>query len=120
PAPSAFRGSKSGITRAEFRRGNEKVCLARYGSNDAALILSPCMGKGCERPLRRDSEHDLRQKLLALLLRAVALHGRGEALENAVLERRDDGVMHITLAADRGRVGELVGGGADRLPHLAL
>src|SRR3984885_9751395 len=57
--------------------------------------------------LRRSRQHHLRQKLLALLLGAVALHGRGKALEDAVFERRDDGVVHIALAADRRRLGKL-------------
>src|SRR4051794_5349216 len=61
----------------------------------------------------------LRQKLLALGLRAIAGHGRREALENAVLEGGDDGVVDIALAADRRRVGEFIGGGAHRFQHLA-
>src|SRR5690348_3111213 len=56
-------------------------------------------------PRRR---HHLRQKLLALRLRTIAFYGRGEALEDAVLERGDDGVMHVALAADRGRVGQFI------------
>src|SRR6185312_10314464 len=48
----------------------------------------------------------------------IALHGRGEAFEDAVLERRDDGVVHITLAADRRRVRQLVRGGTDGFQYL--
>src|SRR6185437_12903185 len=71
-------------------------------------------------PLRRSRSHNLRQKLLALLLRTWALHGRRKALEDAILEGGDDGVVHIALAADRGRIGELVGCRADGFQHLAL
>src|SRR5258708_601030 len=71
-----------------------------------------------DRRLRGCGRHDLREKLLALGLRALALHGRRETLEDAVLEGGDDGVVDIALAADRRRVGELVGGGADRVQHL--
>src|SRR5260370_19087879 len=72
----------------------------------------------CAEKLRRRGRHHLRQKLLALRLRAIALHGRREALEDAVLERGDNGVVNIALAADRRRVGQLVGGGADRFQYL--
>src|SRR5579872_3453177 len=89
-----------------------------HPTRTAPASPSPARGEG--KILPPGGEHDLRQKLLALVLRAVTLHGRGETLQNAVLERRDDGVMHIALAADRRRIGELVGGGADRLQHLAL
>src|SRR5215468_7851335 len=65
-------------------------------------------------------QHHLRQKLLALLLGAIALHGRREALEDAVLEGGDDGVVHVALAADRRRIGELVGRGAHGFQHLLL
>src|ERR1700684_2050076 len=70
--------------------------------------------------LSRSRQHHLGQKLLALLLGAVALHGRGKTLEDAVLESGDDGVVHVALAADRPRGGELVGGGANGVEHLAL
>src|ERR1700682_1993082 len=70
--------------------------------------------------LSRPSRHHLRQQRLALGLRAIALHGRRETLEDTVLEGGDDGVVHIALAADRRRVGEFVGGGADRVQHLLL
>src|SRR6185369_5510050 len=55
--------------------------------------------------LRRSRSHHLRQELLALLLRTRTLHGRRKALEDAILEGGDDGVVHIALAADRGRIG---------------
>mgnify|MGYP007123233207 CR=1 FL=1 len=45
---------------------------------------------------------------------------RGESLEDAVLEGGDDGVVHVALAADRRRIGELVGRLADGLQHLLL
>src|SRR5256885_2043138 len=59
-------------------------------------------------------------QLLALGLRTIAGHGGGEALQNAFLERGDDGVVTVALAADRRRVGQFVGGGAHRLQHLLL
>src|ERR1700753_630469 len=70
--------------------------------------------------IRGSRHHHLRQQLLALRLRTVADPGGGETLENAVLERGDDGVVHVALAADRRRVGKLVGGGTDRFQHLPL
>src|ERR1700678_1649259 len=71
-----------------------------------------------EEELRRRRGHHLRQELLALGLRAIALHGRGEALQDAVFERGDDGVVHIALAADRRRVRQFIGGGADGFQYL--
>src|SRR3954449_4898998 len=65
--------------------------------------------------LRRRRRYHLRQQRLALGLGAVALHRRGKTLEDAVLESGDDGVMDVALAADRGRVRQLVGGGAHRI-----
>src|SRR4051812_12250513 len=54
----------------------------------------------CRQPSRgRRRRHDLRQQLLALGLRSIARHGRGEAFENAVFERGDDGVMNVALPA---------------------
>src|SRR6201987_3213595 len=73
-----------------------------------------------EEKLHRRRGNHLRQQLLTLRLRAAAFHGGGETLQDAFLERRDDGVMHVALAADCRRVGELVGGGADGLQDLLL
>src|ERR1700751_1446348 len=98
------------------------MCVKRppHPTRPAFASPSPARGEGREQALRRGRHHYLGQKLLALLLRTATLHGRGKALENAVLERRDDGVVHIALAADRRRVGEPVGGGAERVQNLAL
>src|ERR1700752_3162437 len=70
--------------------------------------------------LSRGRQHHLRQELLALLLGAIACHRRGEALQNTILKRRDDGVVDVALAADRRRIGELVGSRTHGLQHLLL
>ena len=73
-----------------------------------------------KRNVRRRRRHHLRQKRFALRLRAVALHGRRETFEDAVLEGGDDGIVDVALAADRRRVGKFVGGGAHGVQHLLL
>ena len=65
------------------------------------------------------SEHHVRQKLLTLLLRGVTFHRRVSSRMPS-FERRDDGVVHVALAADRGRIGKLIGGRANGVQHLAL
>src|SRR3954468_5535123 len=59
------------------------------------------------RELRRHCCHHLRQKLLTMRWRAAALEQVGELRELAVLECRHHGLVHIALAADRRRVGEV-------------
>src|SRR5438477_211591 len=57
-----------------------------------------------EEGLSRRRRHDLRQQRFPLRLRAIALHGRGKALEDAIFEGGNDGVVDVALAADRRRI----------------
>src|SRR5258708_34338456 len=70
------------------------------------------------RCLSRSRRDHLRQQRFALGLGAIALHRRGKALEDAVFERGDDGVVDIALAADRGWVRQFVRGRAHGVEHL--
>ena len=76
-----------------------QITIAVSLSNTAGCLKC---GMGNAQILRRRRHHHLRQQLLALRLRAVALHGRGETFEDAVFEGGDDGVVDIALAAVAG------------------
>src|ERR1700730_13204098 len=65
---------RTGLTGTGFSPHGEEVRSAV--SNHEAWIRGPANS------LRRGRQHHLRQKLLTLLLGAVALHGRGTALED--------------------------------------
>src|SRR6266511_4339373 len=62
--------------------------------------------------------NDLRQHLGPPTRRPTIFERAREARQDALLEGVDHRVMHVTLAANRGRVGELVGCRADGLEHL--
>ena len=61
---------------------------------------------------------DLRQYLGPPTRRPTIFERTREALQDASLEGADHRVVHVTLAANRGRVGEVVGCRADGLEHL--
>ena len=68
--------------------------------------------------LRRRGRHYLGQQLLAFRLRTVALHGRGETFEDAVLEGGDDGIVDVALATNRRRVRQFIRSRAYGFQHL--
>src|SRR5712691_8409961 len=107
--------------RASLLRRSSAVSGLSIDSAVRALAFARMTASPLRRaPLHRSRDDHLRQQTLALGLGAVALHRRGEAFEDAVLEGGDNGVMDVALAADRGRVGEFVGRGADGFQDLLL